>query len=204
MARLKFENSALDRKVKPPPDKARTRSASRSKPGAEVFLPDHLDLVRIVAMRGASDAEIARTFGVSEDTFAKWRKTYGDFDEALDKGRLSCDAEVVVSLYKRATGYDYEEEVAVGGKGGASIVTVKRHAIPDVHAAQYWLNNRQPEHWGSKSRTEVTGKDGGPIGVKTETKHDIINAIVALIQPREDGPARPEGAASDAIKQQRK
>lgn len=157
-----------------------------------VFAPDHLDIVRMIAMRGADDAEMARNFGVDTDTFAAWRELYTDFDNAIQKGRSKADQEVVVSLYRKATGYEYEEEVAVGGKE-PEVMKVKRYAHPDFNSIQYWMNNRV-EGWGTKSRAELTGAAGGPIGVKHETKIDIIDAIVNMLSPKPDGETNPASA----------
>lgn len=142
-------------------------------------------------MRGATDDEIARTFGVSPGTFGAWRKAYPSFEKALDQGRLSVDADVVVSLYRQTQGYEYEEEVAAGKEG--RVVTLKKYFKPDTRACEYWLNNRQPENWGS--RTTITGgrKDGAelPIGVKVETRNELIDSILALIPSKPDGNSKP-------------
>lgn len=167
----------------------------------DVFLPDKLALVRMIAMRGASDDEIADTFGVSRETFAKWRRAYPTMNEALEKGRLSVDADIVESLYKQATGYHYEEDAPT--KNG--LVRVERYRVPDIGAIKYWLDNRQPDHWGSSSTTRLVGAkkpDGsdGPIGVKVETRNEIIDAIMGLITPKPDGESRPKDAANDRVK----
>lgn len=140
-------------------------------------------------MQGAPDDEIARTFGIHPEVFQTWKKTYPDFAAAIENGRSHPDQNVTVSLYQRATGYDYQEEVAT--KHG--IRTLKRHAIPDVPAIKEWLHNRVKKHWGeSLSVTGGRNKDGGfdPL-LPTESRNAIIESIVALVQAKPDGETNP-------------
>lgn len=185
-----------------PPRMAKRRIIGDKKhtPAAASFAPDHLDLVRMIAMRGADDADMARCFGVTPAVWKAWRDTYPSLNDALDKGRMAPDAEVVVSLYKRATGYDYVEDAAVGGRD-PTVMEVRRHAPPDVGAIRLWITNRQPSNWVDKSRSEHTGAGGGPIGLKAESRNDIIDAILGLIVPKADGPNKPPpGQASGSKK----
>ena len=161
--------------------------------GGAIFLPDHEQQVRLVAMKGASDDEIADMFNVSREVFQKWRKAYPSFNDAVMSGRTRADTEVVVSLYKRATGYDYEETVPT--KSGKCVL-VKKHAPPDVGAQQYWLNNRQPDNWRSSSTKHIAGRsreDDETLGVKIETRDEMISAILTLIEPKPDGATKAIG-----------
>ena len=76
-------------------------------------------------------------------------------------------------------------------KGG--VVRVERFARPEVNAATYWLNNRS-EHW--QSRSAITGgkRDGQdlPIGLKVESRNEIIAGILALVASKPDGKNKPE------------
>lgn len=167
-------------------------------PPSASFAPDHLDLVRMIAMRGADDTELARTFGVTLPVWKAWREQYPSLNDSIDKGRMVPDAEVTVSLYKRAIGYDYVEDAAVGGRDPC-VLEVKRHSPPDVGAIKYWLNNRKSEHWVDKTRSEHTGRDGGPIGVKAETRNDLIDAIMTLVAAKPDGPSKPPPSSQKKV-----
>lgn len=159
-----------------------------------IFLPDHLQQVRMIAMKGATDDEIAETFGLSVGAITRWRKLYPSFAKALEAGRLKCDQDVVVSLFKQTQGYTYTEEQAVGGKN-PEVLSVKKYARPDTSAIQYWLNNRQPELWRSARTTHVAGgaRDTDvPLGVKVETRNELIDAIVGMITSKPDGNAKPK------------
>lgn len=151
-----------------------------------IFLPDHLAQVKAIAWRGLSDDEIAANFGVDKDLFQKWKKHYPSFREAITKGRTHADMKVVESLYKRATGYDYTEE---GLTRDGDVVTLKRHAIPDIPGIKYWLNNRDKENWSERHSIDGGGTRGGgtkPVGVEVKSKADLIMSILDKIEPQND------------------
>ena len=102
------------------------------------------------ALLGLTDVQMADFFGVSEQTFNTWKKKHPAFLESLKKGKDYADAEVSVSLYKRATGYTVEEEKAFQHDGEINIVTVKKHIPPDTASAFIWLKNRQSKLWRDK------------------------------------------------------
>lgn len=158
-----------------------------------VFLPSNEHLVKMIAMQGADDEEIAQMFGVPYEHFRAWRKLYPSFNEALNEGRLAVDAEVTYALYRNATGFEYEEETATP-KGG--IVTLKKQARPETNAQKYWLENRRPDLWRSASTTRHTGKDDAHSvdGVPIETRTQLIDSICALIAPKADGKSKPDKA----------
>lgn len=148
-------------------------------------------------MRGGTDDEIAEQFGVDYETFAAWRKLYPGFNKALDEGRMVVDADMTVSLYKQGMGYEYTEETATP-KGG--IVSIKRYAKPEFGATKFWLENRRPDLWRTVSTTRMTGKDDGPIGVKVETRNELIDAIVGMMVSKTDGETKPKEIESERVK----
>lgn len=112
----------------------------------------------VCAIMGGTDADLAVALGVSERTINNWKHKHPEFRRVLTEGKLQADSNVAVGLYKRATGYRYMDTDirTVGvGKGESEIVKteVEREMHPEPGAAQYWLNNRQPDRW--KARTEV-------------------------------------------------
>ena len=77
------------------------------------------------------------------------------FVHAIRTGREIADAKVAGSLYARAVGYEYDEEVAVPTGGGkVSLVTVRKKLPPDVAAAFIWLKNRRRRDWRDRHETE--------------------------------------------------
>ena len=51
------------------------------------FPPDHLDIVRAIALRGMSDTEMADVFGYHQADIKAWKKLYPSFKEAVEEGR---------------------------------------------------------------------------------------------------------------------
>lgn len=102
---------------------------------------------------GATDAEIANFFEVTEQTINNWKTEYPEFNEALRRGKLEADAEVADRLYQRAMGFEHDAEelkvVSMGGKEGSAVErhTVRKIYPPDTQAAIHWLKNRQPDKW---------------------------------------------------------
>lgn len=155
-----------------------------------VFLPDCLEQVQAVAMRGLSDDEMADLFGVSRKLMTAWKKFYPDFAKAIEKGRTKADAKVIESLYKLATGYSHEDTKFATHEGEITdSVTYQKHYPPNFQAIQFWLTNRQGSHWRNRQEVDnmVSGKPGAPpVGVKNEDKKELVSSILALIQPKPD------------------
>lgn len=139
--------------------------------------------MRLIAMKGATDTEIEDIFLCPKGSIAKWKALYPSLAKAIDNGRSVPDSDVLYAMYKNAIGYDYEEEQAVGGKS-PEVLTVKRHRPAEFAAQKYWLGNRAG--WRSTESVEHSGRDGGPIGVKQETRNDIIDSLLTLIKPKPD------------------
>lgn len=103
-----------------------------------------------LAIKGATDEEIAKAFHITGRTLRRWKKNYPSFAKALENGKEIADSKVERSLYERATGYDYEESEAIvetgtdGTQKPLKVRKIKHHAPPDVMAQMYWLNNRRP------------------------------------------------------------
>lgn len=148
-----------------------------------VYLPDHSQLVRLIAMRGATDEEIEAVYGLGKGQIKKWRKVYPSLDKAIEDGRTSADAKVLHALFKTAVGYKYTEEQAVGGKH-PQVMSVKRYYPGQFLAQKHWLASRKREEWPATERLEMTGKNGGAI--KTESRNDVIDAIMGLVASKTD------------------
>lgn len=180
------------RLVKKRPKKFRPKQRSLNK----LFLPDYLREVKAVAMRGLSDREMAGVFGISWDLFKKWKRQYPSFADAINKGRLNIDAEVIAALYKRATGqFSVPHTEVIKYKDYYETLEMEKHYPPDVDAIKYWLNNRAREHWQQRSAVEQSGPGGKPIEI-TAGKGELIDAIVNLVKPKPDGDNSPNQVSS--------
>lgn len=203
MARLKLKHSRYDppvKKKKSREEKALDAWPEEKKRPAQraVFLPEDEHLVKMIAMQGADDDEIAEMFGVDPKVFETWRRSYPSFNKALDAGRLAVDAKVTYKLYEQTQGFKYQEQTATP-KGG--IVTIEKFARPDTSAIKYWLENRRPDLWRSATTTRIGGsKEDGPVGLKVETRNDLIDAIVNMLHPKPDGANKPVKTANEQLK----
>lgn len=100
--------------------------------------------------------QIADVMGVTTNTIASWKKKFPEFAEQLDRGRTRANAEVAHALYKRATGYTYEQEVVNFYQGVATKTTITKVVPPDPWSAVKFLAMRQPELWSQTHRIEHT------------------------------------------------
>jgi len=113
----------------------------------------HDDWAWSLAIKGATDEEIAEAFGISVRTLHRWKKDHESFAEMLMTGKDQADAKVERKLYERATGYSYEEVETVmeidadGNRKPAKVKRVQKQCPPDVLAQMYWLNNRRPKQF---------------------------------------------------------
>lgn len=125
----------------------------------------HDDWAWSLAIRGATDEEMAEAFGISRRTIPRWRKEHPSFDEAITKGKACADAKVEKSLFQRATGYDYDEVERVieydkdGNVKPVKRRTVTKHVPADVGAMCFWLKNRNSDEWSDKPRTTIEIED---------------------------------------------
>ncbi len=104
---------------------------------------------------GATDAQLADWFGVCEQTINNWKVTHPEFLESIKQGKVIADANVARALYERATGCSHPDVHVAVWQGEVIITPVTKHYPPDVGAAKYWLNNRQPERWRNQVEVEV-------------------------------------------------
>ena len=170
--------------------KARQKPARRAVPvqvPTTIFWPDRVDHVRAIAMRGYTDDEMAEVMGVSSDLLASWKAYYPALAKAIEEGRTKADAEVVAALHRNATGYTRTQDEVVRSRRGAEVITIDKYYPGETSAQKYWLSNRNPSHWGEKMQLGGDRSPGAsPISVKVETKNDIINSLLNMIQPQPD------------------
>lgn len=166
------------------------------------YRPEYAKQAYHLALLGATDADIARAFSVSEKTIATWKHRQPDFLQSLKRGKDEADAQVAKSLYRRALGYSHKAvkiiAVARGNNQGSVVEEVPyvEKYPPDTTAAIFWLKNRRPELWRDKHDVEHSGevKASGvlavPVAVGAEQwgKHAIAQQSAMIALPSKASP----------------
>lgn len=127
-----------------------TKNNKRGRPSA--YKDEYATLAYNYTLLGAIDTELAGFFGVSKTTLNAWKKHHPDFLASIKNGKEIADGEVVLALYKSATGGHVitEDKLVSNGEGGQEVITLKKHLEPSVTAQIFWLKNRQPDKWKDK------------------------------------------------------
>lgn len=121
------------------------------------YKPEYAEMARKIALLGATDAEMAEVFDVSEVTINAWKLAHKEFSLALKKGKMIADADVADRLYQRAMGFQHPEvDIRVIDHQVVQTPITKIYA-PDPAAAIFWLKNRQRGKWRDKVDTELSG-----------------------------------------------
>lgn len=117
------------------------------------YRPEYAHIAHQAALLGATDAQIAAFFKVTETVIQRWKKQHPEFAKAIKDGKLMADAEVAHGLYRIAIGYQCTEtqrkEVVNenGEKRLVEVITITKDVPPDHQACRFWLCNRQPALW---------------------------------------------------------
>lgn len=133
---------------------------------------EYAEQARKLCLLGYTDKQLADFFGVNERTINRWKSDYPEFCQSIKKGKEFADGEVVESLYKRATGFEYNEvELKTDDKTKSKRVT-KKLVAPDPTSAIFWLKNRQPKLWRDKQAIEQEQQEPTPVTI-------VVNAVDA-------------------------
>ena len=103
-----------------------------------------LELVAGWARQGLSDEQIANNMCIDTRTLYRWKKRYSQFCQCLEESKETADLQVENALFKRATGYTYDEVTYMRDEDGNmnEVKRVKKEVVPDVTAQKYWLTVR--------------------------------------------------------------
>jgi len=117
---------------------------------------------------GATDAELADFFEVTETTVNNLKEAHPLFFESIKKGKVLADAEVGERLYQRAMGYEHQDVDIKMYEGQIITTELTKYYPPDTTAAIFWLKNRQPQKWRDRKEFGVDGKIGVSL-IESET-----------------------------------
>ena len=142
-----------------------------------------INFARELAALGATNRKLAEIFGISLPTLEKWLRGDSKFTRAIKKGReVSCQ-KVIDSVFQRACGYNYIEEVekpeVVKNKDGEIMTDSEgnpievmrlvsrthKHQPADIPAAKFYLWNRtkmldRDEQWNDLQKLDHSSEDG--------------------------------------------
>jgi len=114
---------------------------------------------------GMTEKSIAKSLGVGVTSWKKYKTQFPAFTALLKKGALDATALVVNALYKRATGYEYDEKYVeernVNGIVATVVKQITKHVPPDTAACIFWLINHDPDHWRNRQDIKHSGEIRG-------------------------------------------
>lgn len=128
---------------------------------------------RKLCLMGYTNQELADFFEVSKSTLQLWIKDKQGFSDSLKAGKDIADAEVVASLYQKATGYSCKDTKFATHEG--AITDEKEYTKnypPCPISIKYWLNNRQATKW----REKVDDGDQGENSVIQKVQIEVVGA----------------------------
>ncbi|GEM_PF-2405768 len=132
--------------------RAKMSKAKKANGGKSLALEEvlnHLNDIEKWARNGASEADIATRFGITRQTFWKYKNDNNDIFNAIKKGRMNLVDELKGKLAEKAKGFYYTETKTTQRKeGGKSVVVVEKYekyAQPDTGAIHLLLKNLDPE-----------------------------------------------------------
>lgn len=152
--------------------KPKGRTPAKASPGKRKggrrsdYHPEYCEEARKLCMLfGATDAQLAEYFEVSEVTINAWKRAHPEFLKSVKAGKVVADANVAHSLYQRAIGITIEEQKEVIGKDGKTVVLKTIRQLPgDVQAQRFFLKNRQPSKW--RENVEVSTQGQGIFSIR--------------------------------------
>lgn len=117
------------------------------------YKPEFCQEAEKLCANGATDAELAEHFDVSDRTIYRWKALHSEFCQALKTGKSVADERVERSLYHKAVGYTHDAVHFSSYQGVVTATPYKEHVPPDTTAAIFWLKNRRANDW--RDKTEV-------------------------------------------------
>lgn len=143
------------------------------------YRPEYDAIALRLCANGATDANLAEEFGVTERTINRWRLVNESFAIASRVGKEHADEEVKRSFYKLATGYEYDEEyIDKRGEKQTRRVVVP----PNAMAASKWLAVRGNKEFAETQKLEHSGKiETKPFDVASLTDEQL-SAYIAFME----------------------
>lgn len=134
------------------------------------FKPEFVDQGRKLALLGATDAEVAAFFDVTDRTLYRWKVDHPEFSQALNAGKAVADERVERALFQRAVGYSHDDAHVSTFEGVVTLTPIVKHYPPDPTSCIFWLKNRKRADW--RDKPDETPDDAAA----------VASAIMALLK----------------------
>lgn len=158
--------------------------------GSATYKPEYAKQAGKLAFLSLTDEEIASYFEVGIVTFNTWKKQFPEFFEALKEAKELADAKVAKRLYQRAVGYEHDDTDIRVVNNEIVETPIRKIYPPEVKAAMFWLQNRQPSKWRAQQREDA--------GTNGYTPEDIANAFTqAMVSTTGGGIITPAAGGVD-------
>ena len=129
----------------------------------ETVIKPHFDDILKWLRSGATEEQISKNLGISQQTFYKYKQEYTEFLELLKKGRENLVEQLRGALIKKALGFEYTERKRITKyEDGNEIVQTEEYtkqALPDVAAANLLLKNYDKDNWANDPQQLKLKKD---------------------------------------------
>ena len=150
--------------------------------------------IKILALKGFTDAEMASVVGVTEQTFNNWKKQKPTFFESLKDWKAEADEKVERSLFERATGYKHPavhvlsnrvktldlEGKTITEKTEPLIVDIQKEYAPDPVSMIFWLKNRKRKEWSDKQDIAITDE------TKLDTPEEVLRRLAFMLRNKKE------------------
>ena len=117
-------------------------------PSKSKYDPAYCEVMMREMAKGHSLVAVAAEIGVTRQTFDNWRKTYPEFQEAFEMGKVFSTRYWERRLIELSSDKDAGNPAAV----------------------IFGLKNRAPDQWRDKMEHEHSGPGGGPVKLDVKVK----------------------------------
>ena len=120
------------------------------------YRPEYAEQAEKLCRLGATDIQLADFFEVNESTIHRWAQSFPEFCKSRKVGKDESDSQVERSLYRKATGYEFESEKIFCVEGQVIRAKTREFVPPSDTAMIFWLKNRKSKEWRDKQEIELT------------------------------------------------
>jgi hypothetical protein len=193
-------DAASDQEPKPEDEDPKILAPTR-----ERYRPEYARIAGEMVKLGATRADLAKAFDVSEESIRQWRLRHPKFAEALRVADEHVVTNCEIALYELATGTSFEQTKVVSTPDGPVRVRYNEALPPSLPAIAKVLTNRAPERWSKEGgKIELTGPNGTPLippGQEQDAERQRLELArkVGFMLGAALSTARKTGAAPDGL-----